>query len=117
MTTQKIADRLVELCRKGDFEAAQTELYAMDAISDEPKDSPLPHAEGREAIIEKGRHFQSMLEKVHSIEVGDPIVANNAFSCALTMDVTMKGQERSMMAEICSYVVKDGRIVSERFTW
>ncbi len=33
MTTKEIAGRLIELCRKWDFEAAQTELFADDAIS------------------------------------------------------------------------------------
>jgi hypothetical protein len=31
------------------------------------------------------------------------------------MDVTMKGQERSKIAEICVYEVKDGKIISEQF--
>ncbi len=36
MTTQEIANRLVELCQKGDFETAQKELFAEDAVSIEP---------------------------------------------------------------------------------
>lgn len=36
MTVQKIAERLLEPCRKGDFETAQKELYATDVISIEP---------------------------------------------------------------------------------
>ena len=32
MTTREIAERLVALCRQGNFEGAQTELYATDAI-------------------------------------------------------------------------------------
>ncbi len=33
MTTQEIANRLVELCRQGDFKTAQEELLAEDAMS------------------------------------------------------------------------------------
>ncbi len=33
MTTKEIADRLVELCKKGDFETAQAELFSEDAVS------------------------------------------------------------------------------------
>ena len=33
MSTQQIAARLVELCRQGEFEAAQKELFAKDAVS------------------------------------------------------------------------------------
>ena len=40
MTTKEVAERLVELCRKGDFESAQSELFADDAISIEPYSTP-----------------------------------------------------------------------------
>ena len=40
MTTKQIAERLVSLCRDARWEAAQTELYAPDAISIEPYASP-----------------------------------------------------------------------------
>lgn len=33
MNTKQIADRLVELCRKGEFEKAQKELFSEDAVS------------------------------------------------------------------------------------
>ena len=33
MTTEQIASRLAELCRQGQFEAAQKELYAENAVS------------------------------------------------------------------------------------
>jgi len=36
MTTVDIANRLVELCRKGDFETALKQLFADDAVSIEP---------------------------------------------------------------------------------
>ena len=41
MTTQEVANRLVELCRQGQIEAAQTELYANDCSSLEPENSPM----------------------------------------------------------------------------
>ncbi len=31
------------------------------------------------------------------------------------MDVTMKGQDRMAMPELCVYEVKDGKIASEQF--
>ena len=36
-TTQEVADRLVTLCRKGEFENAIKELYAPDVVSIEPE--------------------------------------------------------------------------------
>ena len=40
MSTQQIAARLAELCRQGEFEAAQKELFAKDAVSIEPRETP-----------------------------------------------------------------------------
>lgn len=117
MNTKEIAERLVALCRKGEWETAQKELFAADAVSIEPCESPdFPiETKGLEAIYEKGRKFGSMVEEMHSLSISDPIVAPSSFACAMSMDVTMKGQGRMPMAELCVYEVKDGKIVSERF--
>ena len=40
MTTNEIANHLVELCRKGDFEKAQKDLFSQDAVSIEPHATP-----------------------------------------------------------------------------
>ena len=40
MTTNNVAKRLAELCRKGVFETAQKELYADEVVSIEPFASP-----------------------------------------------------------------------------
>jgi hypothetical protein len=117
MTTQQIADRLVELCRQGKFLEAQQELFAPNAVSDEPKGSPMEHAEGLEALAQKAKMFQDNTEAVHGMTIGDPIVAGNAFACTMSMDITMKERGRMQMDEVCLYQVKDGKIVSERFAW
>ena len=117
MTTQEIAQRLVAHCRKAAWTAAQTELYAEDAVSLEPVETPMFPREtrGLKAIIEKGRTFDGMVETMHGITVSDPIVATGSFACTMAMDVTMKGQGRMNMAELCVYEVRDGRIVLEQF--
>jgi limonene-1,2-epoxide hydrolase len=117
MTTQDVADRLVEICRKGDWEAAQKELFAKDVVSIEPYATPEFEKEtkGLDAILEKGRKFESMTEKIHKLEVSDPLVATNSFACTMRMDMTMKGKGRMDMVELCVYKVKDGKIVSEEF--
>jgi hypothetical protein len=33
----------------------------------------------------------------------------------MRMDITMKNKERWDMTELCAYLVKDGKIVSEQF--
>ena len=117
MTTGQIASRLAELCRQGQFEAAQKELFADDAVSVEPEataDFP-KETKGLRAIIEKGHKFGSMVEQVHGCSTSAPLVAGNAIAFTLTMDVTMKGRGRVKLEEICAYEVKDGKIVSEQF--
>lgn len=115
MTTQQIADRLVELCRQGAWETAQEELYADNAVSIEPQASPAfdKETKGLQAIIEKGHKFESMVEQTHSLGASEPLVAGNSIAFVLTMDVTMKGRPRETWNELCVYKVKDGKIISE----
>jgi hypothetical protein len=117
MTTEQIATRLAELCRLGEFETAQTELFANDAVSIEPYATPEFEKEtkGLAAILEKGNKFASMVEEMHGGDVSAPIIAGNSFAMVLTMDLTMKGQERMTMKELCVYEIKNGKIVSESF--
>jgi hypothetical protein len=117
MTTQDIAGRLVALCREGKFEAAQKELFAADAVSIEERETPgfKKETKGLDAIFEKGRVFSASVDKVHSIEVSDPLVSGGAIAFRLAMDVTMKGKGRVRLEELCIYGVKDAKIVSETF--
>jgi hypothetical protein len=117
MTTEEVANRLTELCRKGEWAQAQKELYADNAISIEPMATPAFEKEtkGLDAILEKGEKFDSMVEEYHSIKIDDPLVAANSIALVLNMDLTMKGRKREKMNELCVYDVKDGKIVSEQF--
>ena len=117
MNTQQIANRLAELCNQGQFEEAQKELFADDSVSVEPQESDRfsKETKGLRAIFEKGRKFESMVEKVHEVKASAPLVAGNAIALALMMDVTMKGRGRVKLQEICAYEVKDGKIKSEHF--
>jgi hypothetical protein len=118
MTTKEIADRLVALCREGKVETAQRELYAEDAINIEPYGTPTfpKETKGLSALIEKGHKFTALIEQVHAVSISDPLVAGSSFACAMQLDVTVRGGERMSMDELCIYEVKDGKIISERFT-
>ena len=117
MTTKEVADRLVELCKKGDFEAAQSELFAEDAVSIEPYSTPEfdKETKGKKAIKEKGEKWNAMVAEVHNMDVSDALVATNSFACTMRMHVTMKEKGKMDMTELCIYEVKDGKIVSEQF--
>lgn len=115
MSTQTVANRLVELCRIGQFEQAQNELYHPEAVSIEPDGAPVKEVKGLENIIQKGKQFNAMVEEFHGMEVSEPIIAENFFSVSMKMDVTFKGQGRAPMEELCMYQVKDGKVVREEF--
>jgi len=117
MNTEQIAKRLAELCRKGDFETAQKELFANDAISIEPYETPefAKETKGLDAIIAKGHKFNDMVEEMHGANVSEPIVAGKSFAMVMSMDMKMKGKDRMNMSELCVYEVKDGKVVSESF--
>jgi len=117
MTTKQIADRLVELCRKGDFDTAQKELYADDAISIEAQAmGPFQkETKGLAGIQEKGKVFMGLVEETHNLVISDPVVADHSFCISMLMDATMKGMGRNSSTELCVYKVKDGKIVSEEF--
>ena len=117
MSTTEIANRLVDLCKKGDFETAQKELFADDAVSIEPHSTPefQQETKGLDAILEKGEKWKGMVKESHGITVSDPLVSDSSFAVTMWMDVTMQGDQRMAMTELCVYHVKDGKIVSEQF--
>jgi len=116
MTTQEVANRYVELCRAGKSQQAVTELFSPDIVSVEAEGAPNRIVTGFEAIAEKSKRFQSMIESVNTNVVTDPTVAENFFSCAMLMNVNMKGVPVPVqMDEICVYTVKEGKIVREEF--
>ncbi len=116
MTTADVANRFNELAQSGQWNQIHDELYAENAVSIEPENSPgMKTAEGMEAIKEKGKQFGEMVEEMHGGYSGEPQVAGNHFAIAMGMDVTMKGQGRMKMDEIAVYEVKDGKITKEQF--
>ena len=67
------------------------------------------------AIIEKGEKFESMVEKMNSVTVSDPLVAGSSFCITMHLDAVMKERGQMDMTELCVYKVKDGKIISEEF--
>src|SRR6187399_1171609 len=103
MNTKEIALRLVELCREGEFEKAQKELFAKDAVSIEPYATPdfEKETKGLGAILKKGEKFESMVEKYNEVKVSEPLISGNSFAIALSMNLTMKGKGDMDMSELC----------------
>ncbi len=116
MTTQDVANRFHELAQTGQWNQIQDELFAENALSIEPANSPgLQSVEGLDAIREKGKGFEESVEEMHGGYSNEPQVAGNYFAVAMGMDATFKGMGRQKMDEIALYEVKDGKIVKEQF--
>ena len=114
MTKQQVADRLIGLCRRGQFEQAVRELYAPDVISVEPEGVPDRNGQGLDQIYAKGEAFNSKVEKVNSSFISDPIVADNFFSCSMLMNINLKGMLMAIdMNEVCVFTVSDGKVIKE----
>lgn len=115
MTTQEVANRLVELCRKGEYQTVYQELYSPQCVSLEPKGAMMERCEGLEAMGEKGKAWNESIEQMHGSSIGDPVVADSHFSMTMMMDATFKGRGREKFNELCVYEVREGKIVQEQF--
>ncbi len=116
MTTQEIADRLYELGKQGLFGTAQNELFSDDATSTESNmQGELETAHGMDAIKEKGKKFQAMLEEMHGAYTNEPKVFGKYIFMEMGLDATMKNMGRMNMTEMGVYETKNGKIISERF--
>lgn len=117
MTTEQIAHRLINHCRKNDFEAAQIELFDSNAVSIEPEASAgfAKETKSLQGILQKGKQWAALQEKAGTCIVSEPLIAGNSFACQLKMDITMKGRGQMIIQELCVYTVKDGKIISEQF--
>lgn len=117
MTTQETANKLVELCRKGQFQEATDTLYADNIVSVEPEHAPgQSRIEGKEAKNFKDQYFSDMIAEYHGLEASEPLVADDHFTIRMVMDATFKDGGRQKMEEVCVYRVnKDGLIDYEEF--
>ncbi|GAB3498349.1 hypothetical protein GCM10027341_19860 [Spirosoma knui] len=115
LSTQAVANRLVELIRERQFIQAQRELFAEEAVNQEPPTSVSKSATGLQAIIQKEERFQANVLTWHRVEVSEPLVAGNFFSVRMLTDVTLKDQRRFCLDELCVYEVTDGLIIREQF--
>lgn len=117
MTTQQVAETLVNLCREGKFHEAVNTLYADDIVSMEAAAQPgqSREAKGLEAVKAKGDWWAANHE-VHTATVDAPLVAGSHFSTTFKLDITFKpANRRFVMEEIAVYKVKDGKVVYEEF--
>jgi len=117
MSTQEVADKLVQLCSAGKFHDAIGQLYSDDIVSME---AGAPPGQSREtkgiAGVNAKAEWWAENHEVHSAKVEGPLVAGSHFAVTFKLDVTFKPQsKRFAMEEIALYKVADGKIVYEEF--
>jgi len=117
MNTEEVANKLVELCRKGEFREAMESLYAKDIVSVEAHEMENMPAEmrGIDQVRGKTDWWEKNME-VHSAKIGGPFVARDTFVVQFEIDATDKSsKERMQMSEVGIYKVKDGKVAREEF--
>jgi hypothetical protein len=120
LATQKVAQRLVDLCSTGKNLDAIKELYADNARHVESMEGPgCPRiTEGKANLLQKAEHF-AKITKIHSASCGKPLVNGDQFTCAMSMDCTSTegpmANQRMTMSETALYTVKNGKITEGKF--
>ena len=117
MSTEEVAKKLVEYCRKGEWMKAIDDLYAKDIISVEAQAMENMPAEMRsiDQVRGKTEWWEKQME-VHSAKVTGPFVARDTFVVQFDVDVTDKASKKRMqMSEVGIYTVKDGKVAREEF--
>jgi hypothetical protein len=117
MSTEEVATKLVEYCRKGEWMKAVDDLYAKDIVSVEPREMENMPAEmrGIDQVRGKTKWFEESFE-VHSAKVGGPFVGRDTFVVQFDIDVTDKASKKRMqMSEVGIYTVKNGKVAREEF--
>jgi hypothetical protein len=112
MSTAIVAGRLIELCKEGKFLEAQHELYDTAIISIDPDGSKTVGALNMHA---KEEQFLARLEKLHSINWSEPLIAGSYFTVILKMEIEFKKFGNKSLEEVCVYQVRNDKIVFEQF--
>ena len=117
MSTEEVAQKVVELCRKQAWREALDTLYAKDIVSVEAggMGGESPEKRGIDEVRGKTDWWVQNME-VHNVKVSGPFVAHDRFVVQYDIDVTDKDSKKRMqMSEVGVYTVKDGKIVREEF--
>jgi ketosteroid isomerase-like protein len=109
---REIADRLVALCRAGEFVRAIEELYAPDVAQSENGAPPIV---GRGALVQACRGWLES-RTLHNAEILSTHVGDASFVVEFRYDLTPHAtKERLQWCEAAVYRVANGKISDVRF--
>lgn len=112
MTTEEVANRLLDLVNEGKNLQAEEELYAQDVISYEQDGRT---ERGLDKIMAKTKSAIESFEEFFGGTNKLVGVNQDSFIMSFEMDVKPKGGERTLMREYGWYKVEDGKISEEYF--
>jgi hypothetical protein len=117
MSTQEVAEKVVELVRQQAWYKALDTLYDKDIVSVEASASEGESAEKRGIDQVRGKiDWWLNAMEVHSFTAKGPFVAHDRFVVQYGADVTEKNsKKRFQLSEVGVYTVKNGKIVREEF--
>ncbi len=117
MSTQEVAEKVVELVRQQAWYKALDTLYDKDIVSVEASASEGESAEKRGIDQVRGKiDWWLNAMEVHSFTAKGPFVAHDRFVVQYDADVTEKNsKKRFQLSEVGVYTVKNGKIVREEF--
>jgi hypothetical protein len=117
MSTEEVAQKVVELVRKQAWHEALDTLYDKNIVSIEASASEgeSPEKRGIDQVRGKTDWWLENMQ-VHSFKANGPFVAHDRFVVQYDADVTDKNSNKRMqLSEVGVYTVKDGTIVREEF--
>jgi hypothetical protein len=112
---ETIANRLVTLLKQKKFLEAQEELFAADAVSQEPEKLKERSVSGLDAIMQKEKYFLKNIKEWNRFEITEPIISKNHFSVGMITEVEMITGAKISIHEIIVYEVSNGKIIKEQF--
>lgn len=115
MTTQAIANRMIELNRAHDYPTTYKELYSENAVSIETWGGESKRYAGLDAIKGKAEGWMASVVEIHETRCSEALVADSSFAITFFMDITYKEGGRQTMTELAVYTVKEGKVVQEEF--
>ncbi len=110
-----IANQLVKLLRDKRFVDAQEQLFAEDAINQEPETFKERSVFGLKAMIQKEKRFLSTIKQWNHFEVSEPLISRNHFSIRMMTDVLLTNNQKVCIDEIIVYEVANDKIIKEQF--
>ena len=117
MSSQEVAEKVVELVRQQAWYKALDTLYDKDIVSVEASASEGESAEKRGIDQVRGKiDWWLNAMEVHSFTAKGPFVAHDRFVVQYDADVTEKNsKKRFQLSEVGVYTVKNGKIIREEF--